>query len=155
MQVCVFAQKCPMFNKFSSEVVRDFWINSYCQRDAGSRCARKRLRDQGKTPAEVPITLLPNGMYLVDLEDVEKDWDARTKDVCSYLQQCAVMFRRFKDSETKVFFGRRYCLRREGGDCRRRQMMDAGNSAERVPVTLLPNGEHLSTLSDEYNRIGV
>lgn len=152
MQVCVFAQKCPMFNKFRNESVRDFWINYYCRKDAGARCARKRLRDEGKTPAQVPITLLPNGMHLADLKDVEEDWDTRTRDACSYLQSCSVMFGRFRDPDTKIFFGRRYCLMREGCDCQRKRMMDEHNMVG-IPVTLLPNGEHLATLSVEFNRI--
>jgi len=143
-----------MFNKFRNEVVKDFWISHYCQRDAGSRCARKRLRDKGKSPAEVPITLLPNGMHLAELQDVEEDWDTRTRDACSYLRACSVMFGRFRDPETKIFFGRRYCLSREGGNCQRKRMMDEGNFSGRVPVTMLPNGEHLASLSDEQNRIG-
>ncbi|MGB6063988.1 MAG: hypothetical protein WBG50_04215 [Desulfomonilaceae bacterium] len=154
MQECVFAQKCPIFNKFRNEAVKDFWISHYCQRDAGERCARKRLRDQGKSAAEVPITLLPNGMHLPDLQDVEKDWDTRTGDACSHLGECAAMFRRFRDPESKVFFGRRYCLIKEGQGCQRKRLMDEGKFPEHVPVTMLPNGEHLETLSDEFNRIG-
>jgi len=147
MEQCEFSEKCPMFNRFRNEAVRAIWITYYCQKEIGNRCARKILRKQGKNPSEIPITLLPNGMYLADLEDVEQDWDRRTTDACRYLEACAEMFTRFQDPDTKIYFGRRYCLTRDRADCHRKQLMDAGTPAERVAVTMLPNGEHLMSLA--------
>ena len=146
MSVCEFTKKCPIFNKFRHERVRDFWIDSYCRRDGGTHCERKKLRMAGSSPEEVPITLLPNGMHLVVFAENQGDWEEVSGKACDFVEHCAVMFDRFQDPESKKFWGGRYCFFEGGRDCRRREMMQGGTSPEDVPPTLLPSGDHLPTL---------
>ncbi|GEM_PF-702042 len=146
MEPCQFISKCPMFNKFRNQVVKDFWANSYCENNSGARCARKRLRDAGKGPKDVPITLLPNGMHLAEFEDTERDWENVTGKACMNLRACSVMLDRLQDPESKVFLGRRYCLGSGTQDCQRKRMIDSGTDPPEIAVTLLPNGEHLLSL---------
>jgi len=146
METCQFVSKCPIFNKFRNEVVKDFWVNSYCRRDAGAHCARKKLRDAGKGPGEVPITLLPNGMHLAEFEDTDSDWEKTTSRACMHLQACSTMLDRLQDPESKIFLGRRYCLGPGAQDCHRKRMVESGTDALQIAVTLLPNGEHLLVL---------
>lgn len=66
---------------------------------------------------------------------------------CKYLSDCAIMFDRFQDPESPVFWRNRYCLSRHCEDCERKKIIDAGNSPGQVPFSLLPNGEHLYSLA--------
>jgi hemerythrin len=67
---------------------------------------------------------------------------------CKYVSDCAVMFDRFQDPESKVFWRNRYCLVRQCEDCERKKMIEAGYPPAQVPLTLLPNGDHLPSLAD-------
>jgi hypothetical protein len=146
MEECLFSRKCPIFNKFRHAGVRDFWIRSYCRRDEGERCERKKLRMAGRGPEEVPITLPPNGMHLVELEDSGRDWEALSENACSRLEVCSRMFNRFTDPESKRFWGSKFCFASSGSGCKRKSMMDLGADPEEVPTTMLPSGEHLPML---------
>ena len=59
---------------------------------------------------------------------------------------CRIMFERFQDPESSSFWKTRYCLTRGGLDCKRKQMMDDRGDPSLVPITVLPNGQHLGSL---------
>ena len=61
---CRFLEKCPIFAKFKSEGLKNFWIKMYCKGAKGDECARRKLKEIGK---DVPLTLLPNGKTLESL----------------------------------------------------------------------------------------
>jgi len=145
---CQFTPKCPIFNKFKNEVVREFWTRQYCSREGGSRCARKKLRDEGKGPEEVPITLLPNGMHLADLQNFDGRWERRTEETCEYLEAAMAMFNRFQDTESRDFWAQRYCFVWRGSKCERRRLIEGGAAPETLPSNLMPNGDKI-WLSDD------
>lgn len=61
---CEFLEKCPIFEKFSSEGLANFWIGKYCQ-GKPEKCERKKLRLSNQ---DVPKTMLPNGTHLTTLD---------------------------------------------------------------------------------------
>ena len=61
MRDCEHLRKCPIFNRFKLEGIRNFWVGLYCQGDRQSRCYRKELKAAGKY---VPESMLPNGEFL-------------------------------------------------------------------------------------------
>jgi hypothetical protein len=132
-----------MFTKFKVEAVRDMWKNLYCTREEGSNCARKQLRDQGKTPAEVPLTLLPNGLHLADIADTQYSWEQRTGEVCKQLESCTPMFNRFRDPESRDFWAQRYCFVTQGNKCTRHKLLEEGTAASSLSPGLLPNGDKI------------
>ena len=67
---------------------------------------------------------------------------------CGHVDDCAIMFERFQDPESKSFWKTRYCLTRGGMDCQRRRMIDAGTGPFQIPITMLPNGDQLKFLGD-------
>lgn len=68
MEECEFLAKCPIYARFRFEGMKNIFIQSYCKGPMQDRCARKKLKKEGK---EVPITLLPNGVYLKELAEQE------------------------------------------------------------------------------------
>ena len=64
MTDCEYIQGCPMFQKFTLDANKQFWIRTYCKTEGGEGCARKALRKQGKRAEEVPEDLLPNGKHM-------------------------------------------------------------------------------------------
>lgn len=62
---------------------------------------------------------------------------------CAHTNLCEIMFERFRDPESRPFWKTRYCQTRGGMDCRRKQMVDDGADPAHVPVTMLPDGQHL------------
>ena len=53
-----------MFKRFTSEPAKNIWIINFCSNNGGEDCKRKALRNQGKSPEEIPDDLLPNGEYM-------------------------------------------------------------------------------------------
>lgn len=138
---CQFACECHIFNRFRHDGVREFWIRSYCRNRAGSQCARKMLRDAGKRPEEIPITLLPNGLHLADLQSFDGKWEERTAEACRYIEACTPMFDAFVETETRDFWVRRFCFVAKGIRCERRKSIDSGTAPKDVPRRLLPSGD--------------
>lgn len=63
---CRFITRCPLFPKFKLDVVRQFWVDTYCTGEYGA-CARFKSASQGVKP---PDGLLPNGR-MIDGDDVD------------------------------------------------------------------------------------
>lgn len=61
---------------------------------------------------------------------------------CEFIAKCPV-FEKCKTGVIKGVFGRLYCQGTKLEDCERRKLKKAGKE---VPVTLLPNGEHMESL---------
>jgi len=143
---CQFVSKCPIFGRFKHEGVKQYWIRSFCHRDSGERCARKKLRDSGATPQEVPITLLPNGMHLPELKELDETWEEASRNACGHIESCSTLFEKFQDPESKIFWGRHYCFVPGGNGCLRKKMMDEGTERSKIPVELLPSGDRFTPL---------
>jgi hemerythrin len=69
------------------------------------------------------------------------------EDRCSYAGQCLVLFERFRDPASRTFWSSRYCHSSLGKSCERRKLMDEGAIPTRVPITMLPDGNHLAILA--------
>jgi len=65
MPDCPFLERCPVFKKFKSEGLANYWISIYCKGENQDECERKKLAE---TNQQVPLGLLPNGTYLEVLE---------------------------------------------------------------------------------------
>jgi hypothetical protein len=65
---------------------------------------------------------------------------------CEYIEKCP-MFRIFILDDTKAFWADRYCRIDDGGSCARKALRQSGNLPEEIPASLLPNGEHLRTVT--------
>lgn len=63
---CEFVVACPIFARFKSENMKNFWIRIYCRGTKTEQCERKKRRLAG---LPVPITMLPNGTHLETLAD--------------------------------------------------------------------------------------
>ena len=61
MSDCEFMGNCPIFAKFQTEGLKNYWVNNFC-RHGSENCQRKKFRLNGQ---EVPSTLLPNGSHLI------------------------------------------------------------------------------------------
>ncbi len=92
----------------------------------------------------VPTTSPP---VRVDQPEPVDELAMRYEPTCAHVSQCAVMFNKFRDPESNGFWRTRYCLSQQSTDCMRKKMIDAGSAASDIPITLLPNGDHLSTLA--------
>lgn len=62
---------------------------------------------------------------------------------CPYLDACPIFAKFSSEGMANIWIGG-YCKKKEGGDCERKNLKDAGKE---VPITLLPNGEHLQSLA--------
>lgn len=60
MSDCEFLQKCPVWERFRSDI-KNIWIKNYCRGPLQEKCARRQLCQDGQP---VPDTLLPNGTSL-------------------------------------------------------------------------------------------
>ncbi len=63
---------------------------------------------------------------------------------CEYLEKCPV-FEKCQTGFIKKVFAIKYCQGSELANCERRKLKSAGMA---VPLTLLPNGEHMESLTD-------
>ncbi len=89
----------------------------------------------------------PLGMTTPDSPTILADKAAARGDtICAHMDACAIIFQRFRDPESSPFWQTRYCMKQGGTDCKRKQMIDDGVEPLRVPITMLPNGEHLEVL---------
>ena len=61
MPDCEFLQKCPVFEKCTTGVIKGVFARLYCQGSKLEECERRRLKMNG---AEVPPSLLPNGEHI-------------------------------------------------------------------------------------------
>lgn len=141
MSACEFKDKCPVFKRFKHEGIKSFWLNRYCDK-GGHDCKRKELRESGKGALEVPVSMLPNGKYLDILEVIGPDTSVRVEDDCQYAFDCAGLFDRFVDPDSRNFWSARYCFKK-GEGCYRREMLENGRPASNMPANLLPNGQRL------------
>jgi len=57
MADCENVEKCPIFEKFKTGGIADFWILKYCKGNH-EKCKRKELKRSGQN---VPPNMLPNG----------------------------------------------------------------------------------------------
>lgn len=96
-------------------------------------------------PADVPSTL-DAPPTLMPAASPDGAGASRDKP-CGYADACAIMFDRFRDPESSLFWKTRYCLNRGGTGCKRKQMMEDEEELGRVPITMLPNGEDLQVLA--------
>jgi len=65
---------------------------------------------------------------------------------------CTQMFNNFKDPESKRFWDSRSCFVDARLECLRKSTTDLRTNPEDMPITMLPNGEHLLTLGQESLR---
>ena len=66
MAECEFIEKCPVFEKCKTGVIKGVFGTRYCKGQELENCERRKLKKAGK---EVPLTLLPNGEHLESLKD--------------------------------------------------------------------------------------
>ncbi|MBI5248362.1 MAG: hemerythrin family protein [Desulfomonile tiedjei] len=66
---------------------------------------------------------------------------------CGHLGECSMLFQRFRDPESSKFWKTRYCVSSRCTDCERKKLIDRGTQAIDVPITLLPDGQHLQSLA--------
>lgn len=66
---------------------------------------------------------------------------------CGYLAACSTLFGRFRDPESGKFWRAHYCASSRCIDCERKKLLDGGTLGIDVPITLLPNGQHLQSLA--------
>ena len=60
MNDCEFLSKCPVWDKFKSDI-KNIWIKNYCQGSLQEKCERRQM---SRTDQPIPDTLLPNGTSL-------------------------------------------------------------------------------------------
>ncbi|MEW6171937.1 MAG: hypothetical protein AB1510_02545 [Bacillota bacterium] len=61
MATCEFIEKCPIYNKFKTEMLKNIYIRNYCTKDF-SKCRRYQVRQS--TGQKPPDDLLPDGQKL-------------------------------------------------------------------------------------------
>ena len=103
---------------------------------------RERNSDKpGKSPLEIPSTLLPNGLVLEGADYSSRTFDSRGEEDCVWIQDCMTMFGRFQDADSKIFWVTRFCFRSKGHTCERKRRIREGIDPALVPANLLPNGD--------------
>ncbi len=66
--ICPYFEGClEMFNKFQDSECMQFWVERFCRAFGNDQCHRKRILVTGVSSDEVPLSLLPNGDYLLHL----------------------------------------------------------------------------------------
>jgi hypothetical protein len=141
MEPCEFMATCPILGRFKDDRIDEFWVLSYCYRDAGSACRRKQLRITGKAPDAVPRDLLPNGEYLSTYEHTDRTLERLKEDDCPYISSCMEFFNEFKEESNRSVWTTRHCFRNNGADCVRKQKYEQQVA---IPRNLLPNGEMMT-----------
>jgi hemerythrin len=71
----------------------------------------------------------------------------REESPCGHMAACSILFEKFRDPESSKFWRARYCRSLGCRDCERKRLMDQGTLSIDVPVTLLPDGQHLPSLA--------
>jgi hemerythrin len=66
---------------------------------------------------------------------------------CRHLEVCSTLFGRFRDPDSSKFWKTRYCASSRCQECERKKLIDRGTVATDVPITLLPDGQHLQSLA--------
>jgi hypothetical protein len=61
MADCEFVEKCPIFEKSKTGIIKAAFGTKYCKGSSMEECARRKLKHAGQ---EVPEKLLPNGEYM-------------------------------------------------------------------------------------------
>lgn len=61
MATCEFYEKCPIYNRFKTEMLKNIYIRQYCSGDF-TKCQRYQIRQ--KTGKTAPEDLLPDGKTL-------------------------------------------------------------------------------------------
>jgi hypothetical protein len=143
MENCEFVEKCPIFARFKHEGAKNIWLQHYCLNRHGVACQRKKLRQAGKSPLEIPSTMLPNGLVLEGADYSARTFDSRGEEDCIWIQDCMTMFARFHDPDSKIFWATRFCFRSKGQTCERNKRIQEGTDPALVPANLLPNGDCL------------
>ncbi len=64
MAECEYLNKCPVFEKCQSGVLKSVFVTMYCKGSKLEDCARRKLKKAGK---EVPLCLLPDGKIMESL----------------------------------------------------------------------------------------
>ena len=140
MANCEFLEKCPVFSRFKHEGVKNLWIQSYCKRDEGTTCQRKRLRTLGTSPEDIPLDMLPDGSRLDILEIIMRPLEYRNPHDCSHMESCQMFFATFHEEDNRRVWTGLYCFRKQGGICARKKMFEEGE----IPAhTMLPDGNSL------------
>lgn len=68
--LCEKSDGCPVW-RLCAESPEQFgrkWLDSYCNSERGAQCKRKQLILGGRNPEEIPVSLMPNGLYLEIIE---------------------------------------------------------------------------------------
>ena len=143
MENCEFVEKCPIFGRFKHEGAKNIWLQYYCLNKHGDTCQRKKLRKAGKSPLEIPSSMLPNGLVLDGADYSARTFDSHTEEDCVQLQDCMTMFNRFQDPDSRIFWATRFCFRSSGKQCERNRRIQEGFDPASVPPNLLPNGDRI------------
>ena len=86
MENCEFVEKCPIFARFKHEGAKNIWLQHYCLNRHGVACPRKKLREAGKSPVEIPSTMLPNGLVLEGADYSARTFDSRGEEDCIWFK---------------------------------------------------------------------
>ena len=141
MANCEYLENCPVFNRFKHEGVKSMWIESYCQRDGGSSCERKRLRMLGTSPENIPPDMLPDGSRLNTMDAVARPLEYSQSNDCRYMDSCQAFFSNFLEEDNRQVWANLYCFRRQGAGCARKKMFEEGH----IPAdSMLPDGNSLT-----------
>lgn len=63
--------------------------------------------------------------------------------VCPHFECCVHMFNRFQDDDSRQFWIERFCRASRSVQCHRQRILGEGARPDKVPMSLLPNGDHL------------
>lgn len=96
---------------------------------------------------EAPTAAMPGTVPHRYSEGFTDNWDEREERACGHLGGCSTLFERFRDPESSKFWKSRYCGSSRCKDCERKKLIDRGTQAMDVPITLLPDGQHLQSLA--------
>jgi hemerythrin len=117
------------------------WVTEHIQKMDKELGAYLRIA-QNVPPAAIPGPVPLSHSKAFTHDSVEQD-----ERVCSHLEECSILFKRFRDPESNKFWKSRYCLAWRCNDCERKKLMDRGTQPLDVPITLLPDGQRLQSLA--------
>jgi hemerythrin len=117
------------------------WVTEHIQKMDKELGAYLRIA-QNASPASIA-----DSAPLSHSEAFAHDSLEHNEEACSHLEDCSVLFKRFRDPESSKFWKSRFCLTWHHNDCERKKLMDEGTQPLDVPITLLPDGQHLQSLA--------
>jgi hemerythrin len=116
------------------------WVTEHIEKMDKELGAYLRIA-QKESPAS-----LPSALSLRHSEGPTDNSVERGERACGHLGECSMLFERFRDPESSKFWKTRYCVSSCCTDCERKKLIDRGTLAIDVPITLLPDGQHLQSL---------